>query len=445
MSASGEPRLERRIGTIGSGLLSFNGIVGAGIFALPAALHVQFGAFSPWLFPIFGLLILLVVVPFARLAALFSSSGGPVAYTACFGRAASFQVGWVYYIARLTAYAANANVFASYAAALWPALGGPVGRAAVIVALVAFVTWINLVGVKRAIRALDVMSLMKALPLVALAVWALVESGRIELAGPLPEFGAFEAAALITLYAFVGFENSVVPAGETVSPQRTIPRALIVTVVATAALYFAIQLAYVSVMPAGAAPDAPLATLAGLLIGSAGVVIISLTAMASVGGNFLGSMTSTPRVTYALARDRLLPDWFAHVSPRWHTPSNSILFMGLAGAALALTGSFVWLAVVSTLARLFVYGASIAALPAARRANGLNTGPALAAVMFGGLLLCAWAAAQSELRSWAMLAGLLVIGSILYAAAARSAARAARESAASVSAIQPPPSTRDPS
>jgi basic amino acid/polyamine antiporter, APA family len=416
LSAREEPRLERRIGALGSGLLSFNGIVGAGIFALPAALHVQFGAFSPWLFPIFGLLILLIALPFANLAALFSSSGGPVAYTACFGRAASFQVGWVYYIARTTAYAANANVFASYAAALWPALGGTAGRAAVIAALVALVSWVNVVGVRRAIRALDVLSLLKALPLVVLAIWALVASGGVELAGPLPEFGAFEAAALITLYAFIGFENSVVPAGETVNPQRTIPRALVATIVATAALYFVIQLAYVSVMPEGASPDAPLAALAGLLIGPAGIVLLSLTAMASVGGNFLGSMTSTPRVTYALARDELLPQWFGEVSPRWHTPANSILFMGLVGGALALTGSFVWLAVVSTLARLFVYGASIAALPAARRATGRKTGLALGMLMLGGLLVCVWAAAQSELRSWMMLAALLVTGTALYAA-----------------------------
>lgn len=423
MSARQEPLLERRIGSLGSGLLSFNGIVGAGIFALPAALHVQFGAFSPWLFPIFGLLILLVALPFANLAALFSSSGGPVAYTACFGRAASFQVGWVYYIARTTAYAANANVFASYAAALWPALGGTAGRAAVIVALVALVTWINVVGVRRAIRALDVVSLLKALPLVVLAIWALVASGGVELAGPLPEFGALEAAALITLYAFIGFENSVVPAGETVNPQRTIPRALVTTIVATAALYFVIQLAYVSVMPEGASPDAPLAALAGLLIGPAGIILLSLTAMASVGGNFLGSMTSTPRVTYALARDELLPRWFGNVSPRWHTPANSILFMGLVGAALALTGSFVWLAVVSTLARLFVYGASIAALPAARRAEGLKTGPALGMLMLGGLLVCVWAASQSELRSWIMLAALLITGTALYALAGRARRR----------------------
>lgn len=423
MSGSRQPRLQRRIGALGSALLSFNGIVGAGIFALPAELHLQFGTFSPWLFPIFGLLILLVALPFANLAAIFSSSGGPVAYTACFGRMASFQVGWVYYVARVTAFAANANVFASYSTALWPPLGSLAGRAAVIVALIAVVTWINMVGVRRAIRALDVVTLAKALPLVALAIWALAQSGGAPMPAELPEFGALEAAALMTLYAFVGFENSVVPAGETIEPKRTIPRALIATILATAALYFFVQLAYVSVMPAGAEPDAPLAELASILIGPAGAIVISLTAMASVAGNFLGSMTSTPRVTYALGEDGLLPRWFARVNERWLTPANSILFMGIAGAALALSGSFVWLALVSTLARLFVYGASIAALPAARRSEGNSTGAALRLLILAGLALCVWAAAQSELRSWLMLGGLLAAGTLLYFLAARAPAR----------------------
>ena len=136
--------LKRDIGLLGAILLTFNGIVGAGIFALPGTWHEQFGAFSPWLFPIFGLLMLLIAVPFARLAALFSVSGGPVAYVAPFGPAASFQVGWLYYIARITAFAANANVaLASYAAALWPPLGSAAGRIAVIVLLIGAVTWVN--------------------------------------------------------------------------------------------------------------------------------------------------------------------------------------------------------------------------------------------------------------------------------------------------------------
>lgn len=438
-----EPGLKRDIGPIGSSLLSFNGIVGAGIFALPATLHLQFGAFSPWLFPIFGLLILVIALPFARLAAVHCTTGGPVAYCACFGPAASFQIGWIYYVARVTSFAANANVFAAYSAALWPPLGSPAGRATMILALVGLVTWVNAIGVRRAIRALDIISLLKALPLVLLGIGGLIAAGGAPAPTALPEFGALEAAALLTLYAFIGFENSVVPAGETNHPERTIPRALVATIVATAALYFVIQLAYVSVMPEGASPEAPLAALAEALIGPAGVILLSLTAMASVGGNFLGSMTSTPRVTFALAENQVLPAWFGRISPRWHTPVNSVLFMGAAGAVLALSGSFVWLAVVSTLARMFVYAASIAAVPAAERAAGRRSGLAVALLMAGGILVCLWVAAQSEARSWLMLAGLVAVGLLLYALAARgrSSSRAADE----VSAIVPPPSSRDPS
>lgn len=438
-----EPGLKRDIGPIGSSLLSFNGIVGAGIFALPATLHLQFGAFSPWLFPIFGLLILVIALPFARLAAVHCTTGGPVAYCACFGPAASFQIGWIYYVARVTSFAANANVFAAYSAALWPPLGSPAGRATMILAVVGLVTWVNAIGVRRAIRALDIISLLKALPLVLLGIGGLIAAGGAPAPTALPEFGALEAAALLTLYAFIGFENSVVPAGETNHPERTIPRALVATIVATAALYFVIQLAYVSVMPEGASPEAPLAALAEALIGPAGVILLSLTAMASVGGNFLGSMTSTPRVTFALAENQVLPAWFGRISRRWHTPVNSVLFMGAAGAVLALSGSFVWLAVVSTLARMFVYAASIAAVPAAERAAGRRSGLAVALLMAGGILVCLWVAAQSEARSWLMLAGLVAVGLLLYALAARgrSSSRAADE----VSAIVPPPSSRDPS
>ena len=415
---SAGPALRRDIGPLGSALLCFNGIVGAGIFALPSTLHAQFGSWSPWLFPLFGSLFLLIVLPFARLAALFPVSGGPVAYTAVLGRPVSFQVGWLYFLARVTALAANATVFATYAGALWPPFGSAVGRAAVLVALVSLLTWVNLVGVRRAVRALDALSLLKAVPLVALALWALAAAGPGP-SGPPPAFGAFEAAALATLYAFVGFENSVVPAAETRRPERTIPRALIATVIATAALYTLVQLAYAAVMPAGPQPDAPLAAMAERLIGPAGIVILSLTAMASVAGNVLGSVTSTPRVLLALSEERLLPGWFGRVHPRWHTPANAILFMSAVGLALALSGSFVWLAVISTLARLFIYGLSLVALPVASRRLAKPIGAALLTVTAAGLLLCLWAAAQAKSESWAMLGGSLAVGLLLFLAARR--------------------------
>lgn len=434
--------LRREIGFTGSAVLAFNGIIGAGIFALPATLHVQFGAFSPFVFPLFALLILLVVLPFAKLAAMHAGSGGPVAYTATFGPAVSFQAGWLYYIARLAAMAANANVFATYAAALHPPMGGAIGRAVLIVGLIALVAWLNVVGVKRAIRALEGVTLLKALPVIGLAVFGLAVAGaNLGAPGAVPPLSEIEAAALVVLYAFVGFENSLVPAGETRDPERTIPRALVMTVVGTAALYFLVQLAYVAVMPAGIKPEAPLAAFAETLIGPAGFVILSLTAMASVAGNFLGSMTSTPRVTFALAEQGSLPRWFGAVDPRWHTPARSILFMAGLAAILALTGSFVWLAIVSTLARLFVYVLCIAALPGGLKRAGRPIGIAMGLLMAGGLVVCVWAAAQSTANAWALLGGLLLLGLGLYALGRR---QAKAGSAATVSSIQPPPSSRSP-
>jgi amino acid transporter len=222
---------------------------------------------------------------------------------------------------------------------------------------------------------------------------------------------------LLVLYAFVGFENSLVPAGETRDARRTIPRALIATVIGIALLYFLVQLAFVAV---GAPGDEsmPLLGLGAAVAGPAGALILSLAALFSIAGNATGSMTSTPRVTYALARDGLLPGWFGRVSERWGTPLNSILFMGGAGAVLAISGSFVWLAVVSTLARLVVYSACLAALPQTeRRAEGRAA--AWAAAVVPGLLVCLWAASQSAWPAWRTLFLLLAAGLALYAIARR--------------------------
>ncbi|HEY0043415.1 MAG TPA: APC family permease [Allosphingosinicella sp.] len=413
--------LRRDIGFTGSAFLSFNGVVGAGIFALPATLYTQFGAFSPWLFPLFGLLVLVIALPFARVASLFPVSGGPVVYAGTFGPAASFQAGWLYYVARAAALAANTTVLVTYLAALWPPIGSGVLRAAAIIAITALLTSINLVGVRRAVRFLDALTLLKALPLIGTAIFGLVAfGGSIDAPAGVPELSALEAAALLILYAFVGFENSVVAAGETADPERTIPRALITTILCTALLYFIVQLSYVAVMAPGEGGDAPLVSFGTKLMGPAGGLLLTAAAVFSLMGNVSGGMTASTRATYALGRDGLLPAWFGRVSPRWATPHNSILFMGALIAALALSGSFVWLAVVSTLARMLVYTISIAALPKASRQK---IGAGTWALMAAGIAVCVWAALQSAWPSWRMLLILAAAGTVLYVIARRGAQR----------------------
>jgi amino acid transporter len=437
-----DARLERKIGLAGAILLSFNGAVGAGIFALPATLAADFGSFAPWLFPSVALLSLLIVIPFARSVAAFPESGGPATYGRVFGRAAGFELGWVYYVARVAAFAANANVLISYLGRWWPALADGPGRAAILIAVTLALAAANVAGTKRALALLGGFTLLKALPLLLFAVAALAMFAPLPAPGPAPPLNEFEAGALIVFYAFVGFENVVVPAGETRRPSATLPRAILITIGSTALLYFLVQLAFVTAFPNGG-PDteAPLIDLGALVAGPAGAALLTLAAIFSLAGNLHGNMTATPRVTYAMGERGDLPRWFARVNARFATPANSILFMAAVAAALALTGSFVWLAAVSVLARLFVYAATIAALPKAPERPRITAAHWITGAI--GIALCGYAALQADAKAWWTLAALAIAGLVLYALAAR--ASGSSSSAVPVSAIQPPPSTRDPS
>jgi amino acid transporter len=408
-----EPRLSRRIGLGGALLLSFNGAVGAAIFALPATLAADFGAFSPWLFPLIALGAMLVIWPFARSVAAFPESGGPATYGRVFGRFVGFELGWVYYVARAAAFAANANVLIAYLGRWLPGIEQGFPRAATLIVVCGGLATANVLGVERALRLLAGLTLLKALPLVIAAVAALIMFGPIPASGVAPPLSEFETGALLVFYAFVGFENLVVPAGETKHPATTLPRAIFLGIAATTLLYFLVQLAFVTTFPAGGADaDAPLVDLGRRLAGPAGAAALTLTAIASLGGNLHAIMTGVPRVTSAMGERGDLPRWFGTVSERFRTPANSVAFLGLFTAVLAVSGGFVWLAVVSTLARMFVYAVTIAALPRAPERPPLSAWHWAGGVL--GIAVCAWAAAQADAKAWVTLGALAAAGLVLY-------------------------------
>jgi basic amino acid/polyamine antiporter, APA family len=413
VSATPGPRLERRIGLGGALLLSFNGAVGAAIFALPATLAADFGNFSPWLFPLIALGAMLVIWPFARSVAAFPESGGPATYGRVFGRLAGFELGWIYYVARAAAFAANANVLIAYLGRWFPDIEQGVARAATLMLVCAGFAVANIVGVERALRLLAGLTLLKALPLVIAAVAALVQFGPVPAPGVAPPLSEFETGALLVFYAFVGFENLVVPAGETKRPATTLPRAILLGIITTTMLYFLVQLAFVTTFhDGGADADAPLVDLGRRLAGPAGAAALTLTAIASLAGNLHGIMTAVPRVTSAMGERGDLPGWFGAVNARFATPANSILFLALVTTALAVSGSFAWLAVVSTLARMFVYAVTIMALPRAPQRPRLNALQWVSGAL--GIMVCAWAAAQADAKAWVTLGTLAAVGVILY-------------------------------
>ncbi|TPE61175.1 APC family permease [Sandaracinobacter neustonicus] len=414
--------LTRGIGPLGAALIAFNGIVGAGIFMLPGLVHDRFGAFGPWLFPLFGCVMLMMVLPLAAVAARFDVNGGPVAYVAsAFGPFAGFQAGWLFTLAKLTALAANANVFASYLTGLFPGLNAAIIGPLSMLLLIGALTAANVVGVKQSIRLLTAISVLKVLPVLLLVLAALwMFGGALPAPGPFPPLSQVEASALILLYAFVGFENVLVPAGETRDPRRTIPRALVLTLVLTTSFYMLIQFGFLAADPP-ASEDAPMIAFGAKVAGAAGALVMTLVVLASLTGNLHGNILSSPRLLFAMAERRVLPAWFGRVHARFGTPANAVLaFAGMA-LLLALTGSFVFLAVLGTIARLFLFLMVYASLPKLRRDAGERAMPdvGLTVVLLIATGLCLWAILQVEADAWAMLVGSVAVGTGLFFVARR--------------------------
>jgi len=417
--------LRREISQLGFATISLNGVIGAGIFALPAVAAAATGLFSPWLILLCGLLILPVVLSFARAASFFSGTGGPLAYVGhAFGPFAGFQVGWLFTLSRFSSTAANTNLMVTYAAWFWEPLAEGLVRQVTISLVLLLITAINIFGIKRAMLAIYVFTLLKLIPLALLILLGLTKlNPEVFAAQGLPTFDGLGETILVLMYAFVGFESTGVAAGEARNPRHDIPRALIISVSAVAVIYILVQLVSISVAPDIGSSETPLIEVLQILMGPLGAVLIVLGAVFSIIGNISSMMVSGPRMVYAMGRVSVLPKWFGVIHPGFGTPANSIAFAGLLSIVLALSGGFVWLAAMSTVVRLIVYAACILSLP--RLHTALRTDqkpfdlPGGYLIPFIGLVVSLWLITQASGESWMVTGVFMLFGTVLYYLAGR--------------------------
>lgn len=414
--------LRRDIGFFGASFLVLNAMIGAGIFALPGKVAVNAGLLSPWLFLVVGVLFLTVVLTFAELASYYEETGGPVLYaTEAFGPLAGFSTGWAIYLARMTAFAANANVMAIYLASLSDLFAGDLARGIIITAVTIGLTWANLLGVRDGVRTMGVFTVLKVTPLLIMVLLGFQHvTGSTLIPGAPFVIDELGGTTLLLIYAYVGFETLAVTAGETSQPRSTLPKALVGTVIGTGLLYFVIVLVFVSIISADQYASATLVDVGRALAGPAGAFAITLAAVFSIGGNLAGSMIAAPRLIFSLAENRMLPQWFGHVHARHATPDRCILIMGGMALVLALTGSFVKLAIASSVVRLLGFVICIASLPVIRRkasdearktAYRLKGGYSIPAI---GLAICVWLLMQAKAESWIGVSILIAIGMFFF-------------------------------
>jgi amino acid transporter len=400
--------------------LSINDVIGSGVYLLPAAAAALLGATSVWAVVLAGFAVLLLVLCFAEASSHFDQPGGGYLYTReAFGRFIGFEVGWMTWLARVASVASLSNGLALATAFLWPAAAEGTGRTLVITLPLLLLTWINVVGVKQGARAAVFLTIAKTLPLVFFIVVGIffVDWSRV-VAFEAPRAGVMGEAALLLLFAYAGFENSPAAAGEYRNPQRDVPFALLTMILIVTLLYTAVQVVALGTLPGLAESESALAEAASLFTGQWGGLLMTIGAIISIAGNVGNTTLIGPRYLFAIARDGFGPRPLAQVHPKYHTPAAAIVTQSAVSLVLALSGSFVQLAMLSVIARLFTYIGTAAAVPVLRKRYPAREGafrlPGGALIPVASLLICLVFMASATWQNLVAGAIGLTVGAFLY-------------------------------
>ncbi len=368
-----QPQLERVLGLREGISIHMGVIIGSGIFIVPATIAGHLGAMGPimlvWILA--GMLTLFGALTLAELSSVLPQSGGPYIYLReSFGKVWGFLFSWNdFFINKAGSAAAIAVAFATYLGTFVPVLdptqrfvhtefdllGVPfdVGFGYVqIVAMVviAIVTFINYRGVRFGAWVMNIFTTAKVLALIGLIVAAFVYAGGSS-GNYLPWWpddwsmnytAAFGLAMISALWAYDGWIDVTITAGEFKNPSKTIPQSLLIGTVAIIGLYLVANLAFAYVIPletmSGSSRIA--ADVATTVLGPVGAAIIIIGIMASTFGTTNGMLLVAPRSIYAAGVDGTITRRLGDVHPRYHTPATAILTMGIWSAILTLSGTY---------------------------------------------------------------------------------------------------------
>src|SRR5262245_42558531 len=364
MEQMSQKGLVRGIGRWDFVSLTINAIIGAGIFGLPSRIYGLTGVWSVLAYMVCAALITLIVLCFAEVGSRFAETGGPYLYARmAFGSVIGFEVGWLLYLARVTAFASLCNLLLVYLSFFWPAAGSGWTRALIVTLVVIALTVINVIGVRMAALVGNLFTIGKLTPLLLFVVAGLFFLSPEPFTAPAPpNYSGFSMAVLLLVFAFSGFEMAVIPAGEIRDPQRHIAFAMLTAIGVATLFYIMVQVVCIGTLPGLASSERPLVDASRLFLGGAGASIISVGALISVSGTLNGGMLAGPRILFAMAEQGQLPQILAATHRRFRTPHVAILISAAVMLVLTLQGTFISALTISTVIRLLVYIATCVAL-----------------------------------------------------------------------------------
>ena len=328
-----------------------NMVVGAGIFAVPASLAASVGPFAPLAFLVCAIAVGSIAICFAEGGSRVPTSGGAYGYIeTAFGPLAGYVAGSMLWFSDLLACGGIAAALGDVASSLVAPEWQIAMRTGVVVLSVGSIAFVNVLGVAHGARLVTVAALIKLIPLVVFVLVGAAFVDGANFAGTLPSANEdFGRALILALFTFTGMETALCASGEVREPSRTIPRAIAIAMISLTVIYIGVQIVAQGVLGASLATStAPLADAMARVNPALRVLMLAGAAISMLG--WLGSdILGTPRVLFAFARDGLMPGVLGRVHPTTRAPHVAIMSYATCAIALALTGSFAELAVLSTL------------------------------------------------------------------------------------------------
>jgi len=363
--STGQPSLIRGLSLVDSVLLLIGGIIGSAIFLaerdVAAPIPHPLWVIVVWI--VGGAITLTACFAFAELGAMFPDSGGQYVYLReAYGDLPAFLFGWMVIAVNFSGTIAALCVgFAAYSEAIFPygadqvlfSIGAWNPTRAQFVALVAIgvVTWVNVIGLRRAATMQNVATWMKfgAVAVFVILGLAIGRGSWSHLATPaaVVPHGAdflkgFGVALIAVFFAYDGWNYITCAAGEVKNPQRNIPLALVLGVCTVGAVYIAMTVVYVYALPIEkVASEATIAASAGtaLFTPAVGRWVSVLIAVSCFGAASACTLAGA-RVVYAMGRDGVFFHAMGHVHPKFRTPDLALIAQGVWSGVLALSGRY---------------------------------------------------------------------------------------------------------
>lgn len=349
--------------------IAINTIIGAGIFGLPSKVTALIGSYSLIAFIACAVIIGFIVLCYAEVSSRFQATGGMYLYAKeAFGSVVGFEVGWLYWIVRVTTFAANCNLLVAYLAFFIPSANEGYLRILFITLILLSITFVNFIGVRQSAIVTNVFTVGKIIPLlIFIAAGAFFIQPENFNFAITPGYDQFSGAVLLLIYAFVGFEAAVIPAGETKDPKKNVPFALLSALGIVAVLYIFIQIVSIGTLPELASSERPLADASGKFMGTFGAAFITVGALISMFGNLNGGFLSASRLPFAMAEQKEVPQFIGKIHKKFKTPYVSLFLTAICVLIFTIQSSFVSALTIATITRLLVYATTCASLPVYRR------------------------------------------------------------------------------